>query len=442
MPLITPYLTPFDYGIIGIINSYSGIVGMIAVMGLNLHLTNSFYTHKNHFRKVWSRILGMLLISGLCFSVTYGAIMFLVLTQISGLVKLITILCACVPIALTANVTLAQHYYPLIYKPRPLVLRNLAASVVGLAVTFVTIYYLRLGFMGWVFGSAAAAITGFTLFIEPIWFHEQIKPTWNISRKRAVKWLRISLPIIPHSLGFVLLSSSDRIIMDWLDVSIDDIGLYSNGYIMGEYSIVIISAMIVAVVPRIQELYRESNFEKLRKLFFFCQTGALTVAMLLAMWMPQIYTLLVRNEQLWPAAWVAIFSCFSNAAYPFYSFISTAAFIEEKTKKILWLVFIPAALNIVLNFTFIPIYGYKAAIFTTLAAYWSQLAIPYFVGYFKHKTLLIMGNLRIPVILLLVLVSVTLFTYVASEISVFAKLIITVFILGGIFFYISKQKSL
>ena len=441
LPVITPFLTPFDYGIIGIITAYSGLIGLIAILGLNIHLTNSFYVYGPNFRKVWGRILGLLLLSGFLFAAIYGTILFFALTQISGAMKLIVIICACIPIALTANVTLAQHYYTLIYKPRPLVLRNLAASVAGLLITFVSIYYFRLGYVGWILGTAGAAIAGFMLFISPLWRQERILPNFSISRQRAAKWLKISLPIVPHSLGFVLLTSSSRIIMDWLGVSIDDIGLYSNGYIMGDYSIVVSSAMIVAIAPRIQELYRSGNFPDLRRLYVFCQVVAVVVALMMAVWMPQIYRLLIHNEQLQPAAGIAVFICFANAVFPFYSFISTAAFIEERTKTILWLVFVPATLNIILNLIFIPVYGYQAAVFTTLAAYWSQLLIPYLIGYFRGTTLKIFGNLRLPLILLGVLLLAVTGAYFGSQMALMPKIGLTAGIGAACALYLTRQRA-
>ncbi len=55
---------------------------------------------------------------------------------------------------------------------------------------------------------------------------------------------------------------------------------------------------------------------------------------------------------------------------------------EKKTKYILWLVFFPAIINIILNFIFIPIYGYIAAAYTTIISYWLILLIPFFSDYF------------------------------------------------------------
>lgn len=441
LPLITPYLTRFDYGIIGVVTSYSSLVGLIAILGLNIHLTNSYYVYGTNFRLVWGRILGMLLYSGTLCALGYGFFLVFALTDISGWIKGVAIVGSCIPIALTANVTLAQHYYTLRYNPRPLVLRNLAASLCGILVTFVCIYYLRWGFIGWIMGTAVSAIAGFVLFISPLWRVERIWPNLVLSRERVVKWLKVSLPIVPHSLGFVLLSSSSKILMDWFGIPMDDIGLYSNGYIMGDYAVVITSAMVVAVAPRIQELYRAGQFVGLRRLYLFCQAVALMVSFVLALWMPEIYRLFIHNEQLQPASEVAVFICFANAAFPFYSFISTAAFIEEKTRKILWLVFIPAVLNIVLNVIFLPMYGYKAAIFTTLIAYWSQLMIPYVIGYFKRSAVNIFGSLVFPVLLLGVLVLAVVLAVWGSGWLLGTKVLFTAGIVGVGVWVVWRQRN-
>lgn len=441
LPIITPFLTPSDYGVIGIINSYSGIIAIIAVMGLNIHLTNSFFVYKERFRQIWGRVLGLLLISGLFFSICYAIFLYILFEDITGLKKILAVVSACIPILLIANLTLAQHYYPLVQKPKSLVLRNLIGSISGMLVTFCFIYYLKLGYLGWLAGAATSSLVCFVLFIHPLWVKEKIKPIFIASKKRVYSWLKISLPIVPHSLGFVLLASSNRIIMSLLNIDIDDIGIYTNGYIMGDYAIVLSSAMIVAVSPRVQELYRSQKFIDLKKLYIFCQLSAFLISFLFSIWMPEIYKLLIHNDALQPAHEIAIFICFANVVFPFYSFLATTAFIEERTGKVLWLVFIPASLNILLNLIFIPLYGYKAAIYTTLVAYWSQTLIPYTIKYFREKSRIIFSNIYLPLMLLSALVIIVICANIISELSVICKLLISVICGSSFIFYSIKNKK-
>lgn len=53
LPLTTPYLTTFDYGITGVVSSYTGFIACVVPLGLNLHLTNSFYEMPKNYNLVW-----------------------------------------------------------------------------------------------------------------------------------------------------------------------------------------------------------------------------------------------------------------------------------------------------------------------------------------------------------------------------------------------------
>ena len=441
LPLITPFLTPFDYGVHGIINSYSGLFLTLSVLGLNVHLTNSFYTHKKHFNFVWGRILAIMLISSAFFSLFYITILAFSLKEISGSIKVITIIGASFPILFQANKILANHFYPLVYKPKPLVVRNLISSLVGLSVLFVSVYYFKLGFLGWIFSGAISALLSFSFFVKPLWINQKISPVFTIKKIRLEKWLKISLPIIPHTLGFVLLTSSDRIIMQILGVSFDDIGIYSNGYQIGSYIIIISSAMITAVSPRIQEMYRSSNFNKLKSLFGFIQITGILGIFLFSSWMPQIYQLLIRNTELQEASSIALLICFSNIVYPFYNLISTPAFIEERTPKLLWLVLLPGIINVVLNLIFIPIFGYKAAVITTLASYWLQLIIPLFEGYFREKVETIFGSRYYPLLLLGLFSFVLVLTQFVVDWSLLNKIIVSILLISIYVLYFLRQKD-
>ena len=96
--------------------------------------------------------------------------------------------------------------------------------------------------------------------------------------------------------------------------------------------------------------------------------------------------------------------CFAQVLLPLYWFMSTSCFIERNTKQLLWLVFVPGILNLVLCELLIPFCGYRVAIYTTIISYWSQLAIPLFVPYFRNKTSEWLGSKNKLLVLTLVVV--------------------------------------
>ena len=427
LPLTTPFLTPYDYGIVGIINSYTSILASIAPLGMNVHLTNAYYENPKHFNLVWGRVLFVFLLSGLFFGLVNIGIIYssLPIKSFSGL---FLALMGSAQVFLFANGTLAQHIFPLLERPKPLVFSNLLASVLGIVVSFVMIVYFNMGYWGLLASPTITSISTFLLFIYPIWIKRDIYPMVEKNMKRLKQNLKIALPIIPHTLGFVLLASSSRIIMNFYKVSIDDIGLFNHGYTLGEYILVITNALILALVPQIQVAYRNQNFAKYRHLYYLCQGVALVCTFLFCIWLPQGYELLIKNESLRQSCSIATMICFANIVFPFYFCATAPAFIQKKTVQLLWMVFVPGILNIILCLLFIPFFGYLAAVYTTMASYWSQILIPFVVPYYKETVPEWLGSKRKLLFLMVVLVCIVIVGNIISKFSIWIKVVMSLII--------------
>ena len=438
LPIITPYLTPEDYGVWGLISSYVAIALSVYTLGLHMHLANSFYEYKSNFPKLWGRILYILLISALVFSGFIIIFTLPLIKEFSFPVRILIGLFCAFPVLFNANSLLANHLYTLRSEPKPLVLRNLFSTISGIFVLFISVYFFKLGYLGFIFGAATTAIISFIIFIKPLWIDEKLYPRIERNSTRLKHHIKQVLPVIPHALGFVLISSSSRIILEHYEVSISDIGLFSNGYLIGDYITIITTALVTSLVPIMQKLYRSGEYDQYKKYYYLSQGTALFAIILFSIWMPEIYSILIRNEDLQPAYLIAQKICFANVVLPFYFFASTSPFIEKKAKNLLWLVFLPGLLNIILCYVFIPIYGYEAAIYTTIIAYWSQLMIPFLSTYFRKKIGMWLGS-RVKLIALLVFFFISLiFSNFISKTELEIKLIISFIILIVILFFLKK----
>ena len=251
---------------------------------------------------------------------------------------------------------------------------------------------------------------------------------------------KIALPLIPHNLGFVLLTSSSRVVMSQLDVSYDDIGLYSHGCSMGDYAIMITTALVTAISPQMQRAYRSHDYDRYRRLYFLCQGVCLLTSFLICIWIPEIYNFLIRNEVLKQSSEIASYMCFSNVVYAFYTFVSLPVFIEKKTMQLLWLVFIPGIMNLILCYIFIPIYGYKAAIYTTIFSYWTQLMIPFFIKYYHQNVKLWMGALPKIFVVLFVLLMSLVIAQLCVQMNIIYRLSISVLLAVSFVYYYKKRR--
>ncbi len=386
LPMTTAFLTPYDYGIQGVVSSYTGLLSNIAPLGLHLHLTNSYFELKQKHYLVWGRIVALFLITGLIFGLLNCSIIYFTLPKEPFLKQILICVLGSMPVFLFGNLVIASHIFPLVERPKPLVFTNLAASIAGILTSFVLICYFKLGYWGLIANSAVWAVIGFVLYIPLTWKKFNFWPIFEFKKKRLISFLKPALPLIPHSMGFVLLTSSARIVMSWYNLDYDDIGLYSHGCTMGDYIVVVTTALVTALSPYMQKTFRANDFTGYRKLYYLCQSTALVASFIICIWMNDIYGVLIRNDNLKLSSSIACLMCFAQVQMPLYNFMSVSCFVERKTKQLLWLVFLPGMLNIVLCLILIPIFGYRVAAYTTMFSYWSQILIPFFVPYFKNKT--------------------------------------------------------
>lgn len=439
LPLTTPFLTTFDYGVYGVLNSYTSLFVSIAPLGLHVHLTNSFFEYPRSYHLVWGRVLLMILLSSFFFGTLNTGILLFTL-PIGGVEGLLLSMAGSVPIFLLANGLLAQHLFPLVERPKPLVFTNLTGSLLGMFVSFVLIYFFHMGYWGLVSSGAVSGIFAFLVFLKFVWSDYDISPIWDHNKERVLKMLKIALPLVPHTLGFVLLTSSARIVMSQYHVSYDEIGLFSHGSTMGDYAVVITSALATALAPQIQRFFRNSDFRSYRKLYFLCQAVALVTSFMICVWMPEIYGLLIRNAHLAQSCDIACLLCFANVVYSFYIFMSAPVFIEKNTMQLLWLVFVPGILNLVLCYTLIPVFGYRAAIYSTIISYWSQLMIPSFVGYYKKSVQQWLGGRWPIMVVLLLILSDLLIANELMHMVLWLKVVVTLAALSVLWLFYRRSK--
>lgn len=441
LPIITPYLTLDDYGIWGIVSAYCSFFVCLAPLGLNVHLTNSYFEVRK-WKIYWGHIFYLLLLSGVICSCLYVCFIMSELRYVAPLTRFLIAVASCAPILLFGTSTISSHLYPLLSKPLPLVLRNLAASLSTIAVTFVVVYYLRLGYWGWILGSLVGSIVSFVLFGYTLFKKEKIYPLVERNFRRVKRWFKISAPAIPHAIGFMLLASSSRIIMTFYDIPLTDIGLFSNGYMMGDYVTVVSIALATALSPEVQRAYRENRLNDFRHIFYFCQITALVFVFLVACWMPEIYTLIMRRPDLQLAAPIASYICYANVLNPLYNFLAVVVFITKETKQLLWLVFVPGVLNVFLCLAFMPIFGYITAVVSTLISFWSMLLIPFISRFHKNIVKEWLGDRRKLIVIFLSLIFAMVSSQVIKEFLPLNKAIITTFIILSYLLLIKRKKTL
>lgn len=179
--------------------------------------------------------------------------------------------------------------------------------------------------------------------------------------------LNLQLPLLPHSLSLTILSSSDRIMINSM-VGAAQAAVYSVAYSCGYVVTTLKNSIVSAMTPWIYEKIKEKDYDSISTI---TKPIMLLVAMMTFAFIafaPEIVFILAPAEY-----HEAIYVIPPVAASSFFTFMynmfSNVSFYYEETKKIMVASITGALMNLLLNAICIPIFGYVAAGYTTLACY-------------------------------------------------------------------------
>ena len=212
--------------------------------------------------------------------------------------------------------------------------------------------------------------------------------------------LQISLPMIPHLLSQIFLSSCDLLMIKSI-VGEASAGIYSVAYtisnILYTISLQIFKPWSPWVYRRIENKETDSIKENSKLImhivWIFC-IGIFTIA-------PELIKLFINSEY-GEASLIVPPICLGIFFQMMYTFFYDIEYYHKKNKQIAIFSVITAVINIILNYVAIHIWGYQAAAYTTIVSYMILCILHYFgmrkidkTQYYDLKTLLVLSSVLI-----------------------------------------------
>ena len=192
-----------------------------------------------------------------------------------------------------------------------------------------------------------------------------------------------NLPLIPYFLSSYVLSSSDRLMIGYF-CGEDKAGIYGIAYTMSAVVNIVWNSINATLVPTIYQRCDDGRRSTLTRLIVPIIAGYGGVCILIMLLSPEIIRFLAPSSYgegmyiipviVGGVFYMSIFSIFSNIIY-----------YEKKPKYVMGAGVAAAVANFILNLIFIPLCGYFAAGYTTLASYllqvvWSYIAVKKVTG--------------------------------------------------------------
>lgn len=418
VPIFTRILSTSDYGIVTTYNSWISILSMIMGFAIYMGIRASFIDYPDKVDDFLSVCTTFTLICGalMCLFVGGGAIL---LKVDAG----ITLIFLCLLQGLSA--ALVQNYsmylmmrYQYKYRTALMVLPNLISVILSvIAILFVVKSDLYLGRIV----PTALVNIGFGVLVV-IAVYKRSKCLFN---KRYLKYaLAISAPLVLHGIALNILSQSDRTMITLLS-SAAQTGIYSLIYNFSMIATVLTTALEGIWVPWFTDKLKERKINEINQIakdYINLMTYAMVGVILIG---PEVVKLL-SSKQYWKGISIIPPIVLANYIIFAYTLYVNIEHYYKKTPYITLNTLIAAGCNLVLNYIFIPKYGYVAAAYTTLVSY--LLAFVLHANYAKkmEKNLYPISFFARPIIHIIVAVT---FFYAFVELWLVRWLLVITYIL-------------
>lgn len=179
--------------------------------------------------------------------------------------------------------------------------------------------------------------------------------------------LSFNIPLIPHYLSQIVLSSSDRIMIGKM-CGEQYAAYYGISYNIATVVNIILNSISAALTPWIYEKLKNKDYENIPKIENTLALFFVVITMLPILVGPEVISIMAPAEYK-SAIWVIPpVSCCVYFMYLYNIYANIEFFYEQKRMVAIGSV-VTAAANVVLNYIFIGMFGFIAAGYTTLVCY-------------------------------------------------------------------------
>jgi O-antigen/teichoic acid export membrane protein len=261
LPVLTRYLTPAEYGLLSIYSIFITLYYSLIGMSLSTNISkNYFLLSKEELSKLIGNILIILFLS-FFFYLLFTLMVSLFYKSIFSIPSKLLLIIPFISLMIMVN------------EINTTILRNeqkaYTFGVFEISNNFInvslTILFLMVFSMGWYSQILGILISGIIFFVISILYMKSKNYiTIALDIKIIKNILEISVPLIPHMIGTIIIAMSDRLFIEKM-VGLEAVSNYSIGYMFGMILMILTEAFMRAWSPWFyKQLIKPTNDEKLK----------------------------------------------------------------------------------------------------------------------------------------------------------------------------------
>jgi O-antigen/teichoic acid export membrane protein len=214
---------------------------------------------------------------------------------------------------------------------------------------------------------------------------DYLKINWKIDFELWKRMIDYAFPILIAGLAFAINEHFDKILLDKLHVSKEDIGAYSACYKVGMFMVLFRTAYTLGIEPFFFSYASNENAQHTYATItkYFVIFGSFICLFVIA-FADLLKYFLVPNPSYWVADKVIPLIVLANFFLGIYTNLSVWYKIIDRTKVGAYISIVGAIVTLALNFILIPKIGYYGSAIATIAAYGSMMIISYQMGQKKY----------------------------------------------------------
>lgn len=378
LPLYTAYLSPSDYGVLSVIVSVSSFISIFIILGLDGAATRFYYKNKDldYAKYLWGSITTFILISSLLVGGSFILLHKLILDPFMGeidfypFVFLGIINAILSPLYLFFQTYLQTKQDGVYYGINSI---SYFALQITLIVVFLTIF--ELGIIGILLANVCTSLAFFIYVI--IAYFPKIK--FGLKCYILQPAFKYSFPLVPHSLAAWSTGMIDKLFLNDISGKAET-GLYSVAQQFGALVGVAGTSINKAYAPWFfeKESQGENGIKQITMTGEMITIAICFVSLLVSLFSREILQIMVAES--FNGVWIIIpLLAFSNAFQTLYYLFVNIVFLEN-TNLVFIITVTSAAINVVLNIIFIPLWGMYGAAMACFLSILSRSLMAFFIS--------------------------------------------------------------
>lgn len=418
MPLFIRLLTPEEFGRYNVFISFESILFMFSGLTMHVSIKNAYYDQKDNYNSYIQNCVYLDFFNSIFILILSNIVCFFWSKEIDlnfYEVNLLTLAGFC---GATTNIYSSKLIMD--YKAGDFAFVSFLTIIFGILISllFIFTFFESDHYLGRVVGAILGQVIA-TIYVLWRIFKNGF---YKIDIKQWKYGIKISLPIIPHGLSQVALSSIDRVMIKYI-YNAAQAGIFSFTYTVSLIPQVLFQSVSSIWEPWFFEQMNNKNYIEIRrKSTIFCLVISVVFIMISCI-VPE-FVLLMATEEYVEAIDISIIVLIGSYFATLYNIPCEVEYFLKKTKHIATSTLVCAIVNCLLNLFLMQFFNYKVAAYVSMLSYLLYFIFHMYMSkYLTNKWLFDVSRFILIIILSVVLMIISLLCIDIRSVRLFILLL-------------------